>query len=74
MNNDEVIFFDNIAPHWDDDEILSTPEKVRSILNKLPIEEGDDILDLGTGTGILIPFLKERIGNQGSITAVDGSM
>ena len=74
MNYDEVTFFDNIAPQWDADEILSTPEKVRSILDKIPLKSGDDVLDLGTGTGLLIPFLKERIGCDGSITAVDGSM
>ena len=74
MNIDEIDFFNRIAPHWDNDEILSTPEKVNSILNKLPLKEGDDVLDLGTGTGVLIPFLRERIGKTGTITAVDGSM
>ena len=74
MNYDEVQFFDNLAPQWDGDEILSTPEKIRSILSKLPLKVGDDVLDLGTGTGVLIPYIKELIGDSGTITAVDGSM
>lgn len=74
MNYDEVQFFDNLAPKWDDDEILSTPEKIRSILSKIPLKIGDDVLDLGTGTGVLIPYIIERIGDAGSVTAVDGSM
>ncbi len=74
MNHDEVLFFDNLAPHWDEGEILSTPEKIRSILSQLPVKAGDDVLDLGTGTGVLIPYLLELIGPEGSVTAVDGSM
>lgn len=74
MNYDEVRFFDNLAPKWDDDEILSTPEKIRSILSKIPLKIGDDVLDLGTGTGVLIPYIIERVGDDGSVTAVDGSM
>lgn len=74
MNYDEVQFFDNLAPQWDGDEILSTPEKIRSILSKLPLKIGDNVLDLGTGTGVLIPYIKELIGDTGTITAVDGSI
>lgn len=74
MNYDEVRFFDNLAPKWDDDEILSTPEKIRSILSKIPLKIGDNVLDLGTGTGVLIPYIIERVGDDGSVTAVDGSM
>lgn len=74
MNYDEVRFFDNLAPKWDDDEILSTPEKIRSILSKIPLKIGDNVLDLGTGTGVLIPYIIEWVGDDGSVTAVDGSM
>lgn len=71
MNQSEIDFFDRMAPTWDENEIKSTPIRIRSILSKLPIQKGMDILDLGTGTGVLIPYLSELIGQEGHITAID---
>lgn len=70
---DERSFFDNLAVTWDDNEILSTPEKVNYILDFLEIKPSQKILDLGTGTGVLLPFLCERVGKVGKVTAVDYS-
>lgn len=70
---DEATFFDKIAPEWDANEVLSTPEKINFILDFMDIKEGNSILDLGTGTGVLLPYLAERIGERGYITAVDYS-
>lgn len=71
MNQAEIDFFDSIAPTWDANEIRSTPERVRSILSKINIRKGMDILDLGTGTGVLVPYLSEMTGENGHITAID---
>lgn len=70
---DERHFFDKIAPEWDKNEILSTNEKINTILDSFNINSGDQILDLGTGTGVLLPYLAQRIGEKGKITAVDYS-
>lgn len=71
MNQAEIDFFDSIAPTWDENEIRSTPERIRSILSKINIRKGMDILDLGTGTGVLVPYLSEMTGENGHITAID---
>ena len=70
---DDRYFFDKIADKWDDNEILSTPEKINEILDLLDLKKGQNILDLGTGTGVLLPYIAQRIGEEGSITAVDFS-
>lgn len=63
-------YFNSMAEQWD-----SVTEhdlhKIRYILNILKIQTGAKIIDVGTGTGILIPFLVELVGKQGEITAVD---
>ena len=71
---DERSFFDNIAEKWDDNEILSTPDKVNHILDFFDLHESDNVLDLGTGTGVLLPFIADRIGKDGNLTAVDFSI
>lgn len=71
MTQSEIDFFDALAPQWDANEVRSTPERIRSILSKLDIQPGMRILDLGTGTGVLVPYLSESVGPDGHITAID---
>lgn len=71
MTQAEIDFFDQLAPQWDANEVRSTPERVKSILGKLPIKPGMSVLDLGTGTGVLLPYLSEMVGQSGHVTAVD---
>lgn len=71
MNQSEIDFFDRLAPQWDAQEVNSTPEKINRILDRLDIREGMSVLDLGTGTGVLVPYLSERVGPQGRVLAID---
>ena len=71
MTKSEIEFFDTLAPTWDENEIRSTPDRIKSILGKLRISKGMDILDLGTGTGVLVPYLSEMVGDEGHVTAID---
>lgn len=63
-------FFNSLAEEWD--SICShDTDKINKILDMLSVKEGSRILDVGTGTGVLIPFLHSRIGKSGRIVAVD---
>ncbi len=71
MTDSEIAFFDNLAPEWDANEVRSTPERVTKILGLLPIKEGMRVLDLGTGTGVLLPYLSRLVGENGKVVGVD---
>jgi ubiquinone/menaquinone biosynthesis C-methylase UbiE len=65
-------YFNRAAESWD--QTYYTPELevfLTALVLKLGLKPGQQILDAGTGTGILIPFLLKIIGSSGSITAVD---
>lgn len=67
----QVEFFNSIAEKWD--SIINVNEKrINKLLSQISIKNGDSILDVGTGTGVLIPFYKE-MNKDGEITGVDVS-
>jgi len=67
-------YFDNSASTWD--KKFLTP-KLSTFLEKLvpqfQLKSGQNILDVGTGTGVLIPYLVKAVGSDGTVTAVDYS-
>ncbi|MDE5773445.1 MAG: class I SAM-dependent methyltransferase [Muribaculaceae bacterium] len=73
MTRQEIDFFNKIAPEWDSMEVRSLPVRINHILDLMQIEPGMNVADLGTGTGVLIPYLLQRVGSHGRVTAVDGA-
>lgn len=71
MTSEEIKFFDKISEKWDEEEIMSTPDRVKEIIELSRIDKGMKILDLGTGTGILIPYLAAAVGKEGEIKGID---
>lgn len=68
--NSQKDFFNRVANSWDQ-MCKHDMEKVESILDLAQIQAGSHILDVGTGTGILIPSLAKRVTRSGKIKAVD---
>ena len=62
--------FNHLAREWDR-RLSPSPDKIRYLLSFLTISPSSIILDVGSGTGILIPFLRERIGPSGLIVELD---
>ena len=71
MTEKEIEFFDRISESWDDDEVLSTPDVVADLLERTGLAESMRVLDLGTGTGVLVPHLRRIVGREGKIVAMD---
>lgn len=68
MNHRE--FFNEVADKWD--QMCNHDEaKLRYIARAAGISQGDYVLDVGTGTGVMIPYIHEMIGDEGEITAID---
>ena len=63
------VFFDAQSRSWDS-RMIRDPDLLRCLLAWLPLQSGDSVLDVGTGTGVLLPYIRE-IAPQGEIDAVD---
>ena len=67
-------FFDRHALSWDED--LGYEEKtgqIEEVIEWLGLAKDDSVLDVGTGTGILLPFLRKAVGPRGKLIAIDFS-
>ena len=69
LNNIKT-YFNERAEKWDEN-IYHDPEKLDTICRKLDIKKSDKILDIGTGTGVMISYLHEQIDASGNIVALD---
>jgi len=64
-------FFDQAAADWDALEVEETHVRLQEIVAGLTIAPGAAVLDVGCGTGILLPLLRESMNGDGHVVAID---
>jgi ubiquinone/menaquinone biosynthesis C-methylase UbiE len=66
-------YFDQLAPTWDKELTPERLQRLGNIVKELGIKPGYYVLDIGSGTGVLLPFLIAEVGDEGKIVALDFS-
>ncbi len=64
-------YFDELAPTWDELITEETRDRIGSIISQLEIRPRYRVLDVGSGTGVLLPFLSACMRDEGAIVAMD---
>jgi ubiquinone/menaquinone biosynthesis C-methylase UbiE len=64
-------YFNQQAHIWDEKIAEKDTAKLERIANCLTIGPGATILDVGTGTGVFLPYLLDKVGMCGRIIALD---
>ena len=68
---DRPEFFDHHAAGWDADRDPEEEAGLARVVTLAEVQLGQAVLDVGTGTGVLIPHLLRVVGPTGKIVAVD---
>jgi len=68
-------FFDTRAENWEE-TCYPAPvrERLRDLIRELGVKPGERLLDVGTGPGVLLPYLHKEVGLSGQVCAFDLSL
>jgi ubiquinone/menaquinone biosynthesis C-methylase UbiE len=64
-------YFNEKADAWDETVAESDATRLERMARRLNIKPGASVLDVGTGTGVFLPFLLSEIGRTGQLVALD---
>ncbi|MBA7655718.1 2-methoxy-6-polyprenyl-1,4-benzoquinol methylase [subsurface metagenome] len=64
-------YFNQKAAIWDETVAERDTAKLKRIARCLNIKPGSKVLDIGTGTGVFLPFLLNKVGKHGQIVSLD---
>jgi ubiquinone/menaquinone biosynthesis C-methylase UbiE len=67
-------FFDRHAASWDERlRLTERMSQLSELVRSFGLTPGNAVVDVGTGTGVLLPLLREAIGTTGRLIAMDFS-
>lgn len=64
-------YFNRMAATWDESVAERDVAKLERLVHSLDIQPGSTVLDVGTGTGVFVPFLLKKIGDAGRLVCLD---
>jgi ubiquinone/menaquinone biosynthesis C-methylase UbiE len=64
-------YFDERADTWDETVAEKDTGKLAAMAARLGLKPGDTVLDVGSGTGILLPHILRQLGSTGTVVGVD---
>jgi ubiquinone/menaquinone biosynthesis C-methylase UbiE len=64
-------YFNRQADIWDEKVAEKDAGKLAGLAARLDIRPGDTVLDVGTGTGVFVPYLLEKMGPEAKLVCLD---
>jgi ubiquinone/menaquinone biosynthesis C-methylase UbiE len=74
INKEHQRFFNKQAELWDSDDLGQKVESIKKIFREINCKIEGTTLDIGCGTGILVPILLKNLGMKGKIIEFDFSL
>jgi ubiquinone/menaquinone biosynthesis C-methylase UbiE len=66
-------FFDRHAACWDEQYNHNVASQIEELVQRFDLQPGKTVLDVGCGTGVLLPHLLKKVKDKGLLFALDFS-
>jgi len=66
-------FFSRAAAHWDERRRPDIGPRLGRVIEEAGLRRGWHVLDVGTGTGVLVPMILKKVGGRGRVVGLDVS-
>jgi demethylmenaquinone methyltransferase/2-methoxy-6-polyprenyl-1,4-benzoquinol methylase len=70
MQRNDREFFNALANSWDSTR-AHNPDLLTQLVKRTGVQPNQRVLDIGCGTGVLIPYLHAAVGENGTIVGID---
>ena len=64
-------YFNDLASTWDETARNNDPLKLQALVNKLELPSSGWILDVGTGTGVFLPYISGSVNGGCQLVSMD---
>ena len=64
-------FFNDKAANWDNMERSNSPAQLSAMAARIELSPQALVMDVGTGTGVFVPYIKEKLVAGGQVICVD---
>jgi ubiquinone/menaquinone biosynthesis C-methylase UbiE len=64
-------YFNDKAEGWDSNASERNASKLERMAKRLGLRPGMTVLDIGTGTGVFLPYILKIVGKNGKVIALD---
>ena len=64
-------YFNDHAASWDETARNNDPVKLRALVKRIMLPEDGWILDVGTGTGVFLPYISEYLNGSSRLISMD---
>jgi len=64
-------YFNDLAATWDESARNNDPAKLRALVKRMALPTEGWILDVGTGTGVFLPYISESTNGRSQLVSMD---
>jgi ubiquinone/menaquinone biosynthesis C-methylase UbiE len=64
-------YFNEQANNWDARALERDPSKLEQMAAHLDLKLDNLVLDIGTGTGVFLPYILKKVGDKGQVIGLD---
>lgn len=64
-------YFNDHALSWDETVRSNAPHQLSALAGRLPLAPDARVMDVGSGTGVFVPYIQRKLNGRGRVVCID---